>query len=260
MSRIYLITGAASGIGAAAASLLSSQGHRVIGVDLKNADINVDLTTAEGRSTMVEQARELTGGRLDGVIANAGISAPIAATAQVNYFGAVATLEGLRPLLSESDAPRAVATASMSSLQTADDELVQAMLDGDEEAAVARATVLEESGPATGNQIYASSKQALARWIRRTAPTPEWAGAGIPLNAIAPGVVISPMTEQLTNNPEGRALLDKMVPMPLNGWMPAQSAAELLAWLISPLNTHLCGQVIFIDGGSDAVLRGDSTW
>jgi hypothetical protein len=29
---------------------------------------------------------------------------------------------------------------------------------------------------------------------------------------------------------------------------------------VSEENTHLCGQVIFIDGGSDAVIRGDSTW
>jgi len=29
---------------------------------------------------------------------------------------------------------------------------------------------------------------------------------------------------------------------------------------VSEENTHLCGQVIFIDGGSDVVIRGDSTW
>jgi hypothetical protein len=36
--------------------------------------------------------------------------------------------------------------------------------------------------------------------------------------------------------------------------------ARLLAWLVSEENTHLCGQVVFVDGGSDAVIRGDSTW
>lgn len=260
MTRTYLITGSASGIGAATASLLTSRGHRVIGVDLKDADITADLTTAEGREHMVARARELSGGRLDGVLANAGISAPIAATVQVNFFGAVATLEGLRPLLLESDAPRAAVTASMASLQPADDELLAALLDADEPAAVTRGKALEEAGPQAGYLNYSTSKQAIARWVRRNAPTPEWAGAGIPLNAIAPGVVISPMTEQLTSSPEGRAQLEEQVPMPLNGWMPAESAAELLAWLTSPANTHLCGQVIFIDGGVDAVFRGDSTW
>jgi len=36
--------------------------------------------------------------------------------------------------------------------------------------------------------------------------------------------------------------------------------AYLLAWLTSEENAHLCGQVVYIDGGSDAVMRGDSTW
>jgi len=38
------------------------------------------------------------------------------------------------------------------------------------------------------------------------------------------------------------------------------SRAHLLAWLGSEENTHLCGQVVFVDGGSDAVIRGDSIW
>ncbi|MDO5670980.1 MAG: SDR family oxidoreductase [Corynebacterium sp.] len=260
MSRTYLVTGSASGIGAATAALLTSQGHRVIGVDLRGADIIADLSTVDGREHMIDQARELSSGCIDGVIANAGISAPIAATMKVNYFGAVATLEGLRPLLLASAAPRAVVTASMASLQPADEELLAALLDADEPTALTRATALEEAGPQVGYLNYSTSKQAIARWVRRNAPTPEWAGAGIPLNAIAPGVVISPMTEQLTSSPEGRAQLEEQVPMPLNGWMPAESAAELLAWLTSPANTHLCGQVIFIDGGVDVTFRGDSTW
>jgi hypothetical protein len=36
--------------------------------------------------------------------------------------------------------------------------------------------------------------------------------------------------------------------------------ARLLAWLASEENTHLCGQVVFVDCGAEALLRGDSTW
>jgi hypothetical protein len=50
------------------------------------------------------------------------------------------------------------------------------------------------------------------------------------------------------------------VPMPLNGFAEPIAPAHLLSWLVSEENTHLCGQVIFIDGGSDVVIRGDSTW
>src|SRR5664280_2504587 len=145
MSRTYVVTGAASGIGKEAAELLSSQGAKVLGVDLKNADINVDLTTAAGRENLVDEAGRLSGGQIDGVLAIAGLAAPIPATVGVNFFGMVATLEGLRPLLAGSPAPRAVGTSSMASLMPVDDELVAAMGARDEVAALARAGTLAET-------------------------------------------------------------------------------------------------------------------
>jgi NAD(P)-dependent dehydrogenase (short-subunit alcohol dehydrogenase family) len=49
-------------------------------------------------------------------------------------------------------------------------------------------------------------------------------------------------------------------PMPLGGPFEPLAAAQLLAWLASEENGHMTGQTIFIDGGADVVLRGDSTW
>jgi NAD(P)-dependent dehydrogenase (short-subunit alcohol dehydrogenase family) len=48
--------------------------------------------------------------------------------------------------------------------------------------------------------------------------------------------------------------------MPLNGFMEPETVASLLIWLTSPENTHTTGQTIYIDGGSDAVLRGENIW
>lgn len=258
MTRTYVVTGAASGIGAATAALLTSQGHRVIGVDLRNADVMVDLTTHEGRAALVTHVSDLSGGRIDAIIANAGLATESTATVAVNFFGAVATLEGLRPLLAGSDAPRASATASMASLHPCDDALVDACLAHDEPAALHRAQQLLDEGH--GSLIYGSSKRALARWIRRTAPTPDWAGAGIPLNAVAPGVIRTPMTTQFTATEEAQKAVLAQVPMPLNGIAGPEVVANLIAFLTSVENTHLCGQVVFVDGGSDVVIRGDSTW
>ena len=147
----------------------------------------------------------------------------------------------------------------MASLFPPDVALVDALTAGDEDAALKRGAELA-ADPVLANQIYGTTKQALAKWIRRNAPTPEWAGAGIPLNAIAPGVVATPMTSSLTATEEARKALLEQVPMPLNGIFDPRDVAYLLCWLTSEENAHLCGQVVFIDGGSDAVIRGDSTW
>lgn len=259
MARTYVITGSASGIGRATRDLLVSHGHRVIGADVADADVVADLATVDGRAHLVDEVTAISGGTVDAVLAVAGLSSPTVATAAVNYFGAVATLEGLRPLLAGSSAPRALAVSSMAALFPADEELLGAFAAGDEPGALARAEALA-ADPQTGGLIYGTSKQALSRWVRRAAPTPEWAGAGIALNAVAPGVVRTPMTAAYTATEEGRRQLAEMVPMPLNGFFEPEDAAELLVWLTSEANAHLCGQIIYIDGGSDAVMRGDSVW
>jgi NAD(P)-dependent dehydrogenase (short-subunit alcohol dehydrogenase family) len=253
MTRTYVVTGAASGIGRATAELLSSQGHRVLDVDLRDASISADLATPAGRAAMVDAVRDASGGQIDAVVANAGVSGPDELCIRVNYFGALATLEGLRPLLAGSPAPRAVATASSSVMNPYDAALVDACLAGDEDAAVAASV-------GTGYFAYPSSKRALARWIRRTAPAPDWAGAGIGLNAVAPGVVQTPMTAPLFADDAMRSVMDDAVPMPYGSYAEPSDVAQLAAFLTAPDTMRITGQVIFIDGGADALLRGDDVF
>ena len=89
----------------------------------------------------------------------------------------------------------------------------------------------------------------------RMAPTAPWAGAGIPLNAVAPGVVTTPMTAPLLDDPTWHEIVDDAVPMPLGGYAGPDEIAAVLDWLTGPDNTKVTGQVIFVDGGADAVLR-----
>ncbi|MDQ0375738.1 SDR family oxidoreductase [Cellulomonas humilata] len=256
--RTVVITGSASGIGLATAEILRDRGDRVIGVDLHDAEVVADLSTVAGRAAMVEDVRALSGGTIDAVVANAGLALSSPATVAVNFYGCVATLDGLRPLLVGSSAPRAALTSSMASLMPHDDLLVELALAGDESKALERAQELVDAD--LGALIYSSTKVALSRWMRRHAATPEWAGTGIPLNGIGPGIVETPMTADLIASEEQRAAMADVVPMPLNGYMQAEVPARLLAWLVSEENTHVCGQLVFVDGGSDVVIRGDSTW
>lgn len=115
MDRTYVVTGAASGIGAATARYLRERGGRVIACDLHNADVIANLATIEGRAELVAGVTRLSRGSIDAIVANAGGGAP-ETMLSLNFFGSVATLEGLRPLMKTSPAPRAVMVSSIASV------------------------------------------------------------------------------------------------------------------------------------------------
>ncbi|QIM16053.1 SDR family oxidoreductase [Leucobacter insecticola] len=259
MSRTYVITGAGSGIGKTTAQILVEQGNTVIGVDLKGTEVVGDLSSREGRLAAAAEATRIAGGTVDAVIACAGLAIPKRITAAVNFFGMTEFLEAMQPALTLSPAPRVALISSIASTQPTAPPLVEAMLSGDETMSMSIASTLE-ADPATANLIYSASKQAISRWVRREAPTARWAGAGIPLNAVGPGTVLTPMTADLLTTPEGVAMVDAAVPMPLNSHQGPESIAHLLIWLTSVENTHCCGQTIYCDGGADVVLRGDDVW
>jgi NAD(P)-dependent dehydrogenase (short-subunit alcohol dehydrogenase family) len=256
--RTYAVTGAASGIGAATAQYLRERGARVIACDLHNADIVADLATGDGRAKLVESVARLSGGRIDAIVANAG-GGPPETMLSLNFFGAVATLEGLRPLLEGSPAPRAVMVSSIGSLAPNDPGLVEACLSEDECAATAAARDALAAGKAPLD-LYGSAKRALNRWCRRVAAKPQWAGAGIPLNVVAPGVIDTPAAAPILSDPDRRVQLGRMVPM--RGAYPGrpEHMAAIVAWCVSPENALMTGQILFVDGGFECLARGERSW
>jgi len=253
MTRTIVITGAASGIGKATAALAEARGWQPIRSDLYEGDVKADLATPQGRAALVKGVTALTNS-LDAVIACAGLALPTPLTVSVNYFGAVATLEGMRPLLEKGQAPRAVGIASFASILPSDPELLEACLSGNEEAAL---RIAESKGGTGTGFYYSTSKAALARWIRRQAITTNWVKTGILLNAIAPAMVLTPMTRALTEDKAIRAGVEQYMPMPIGRDTKPEEIAELLLWLASPTNSMIVGQIIFVDGGAEATVRNE---
>lgn len=250
MSRPYVITGAASGIGAATAQLLRERGHAVLGVDLSGSDIDADLSQETGLQAMVAAIAAHAPDGIAGIAAVAGtarLDQP-ALIVSVNYFGAVATLERLRPMLAQAPRPRAVLVASSAVILPTDPTIIDACLAGDEPRA-------RDAAVAQPMNAYASSKRAAALWLRREAPTTRWAGAGIPLNAVAPGTVKTPMTQPLLATSEGRAILKASTPVAVPDYGEPRDLAELIGFLLTIESTYVLGQLIFMDGGADAIMR-----
>jgi NAD(P)-dependent dehydrogenase (short-subunit alcohol dehydrogenase family) len=251
-ARTIVVTGSAGGIGRATRTRLEADGHRVIGVDVRDAEVIADLATVSGRAAMIADVAGATGGTIDGLVAAAGIgSVPGEVIVSINYFGAIATLDGLRPMLARGDSAAAIALSSNSTTTQAGYplDLVEACLGGDE--AHAREFGARDAG---GISVYPATKLALARWVRRHATTPEWIGAGITLNAIAPGLISTPMTAGSEDFILG---LGDLFPIPIRRAGEATEVAGLLAYLLGPEARFFCGSMIYMDGGTDATLRSD---
>ncbi|HWS45926.1 MAG TPA: SDR family oxidoreductase, partial [Acidimicrobiia bacterium] len=230
---------------------LERDGHRVIGVDVRDADVVADLSTPDGRAAMIEGVTRASGGILDGLVAGAGVMGETPSVVAINYYGAVATLEGLRPLLARATGGAAAIAISSNSTTTTPGlpiDLVNVIRRGDETEALAA------TARAPGIYAYPASKLALAHWVRHHAPQPQWIGEGIRLNAIAPGVIETPMTE---NDLDFIFSIPDVFPVPIARPGRPEEIAAFLAFLLSPDASFFCGSVLFVDGGSDAAVRSD---
>jgi NAD(P)-dependent dehydrogenase (short-subunit alcohol dehydrogenase family) len=250
------ITGSASGMGAATADRLRDTGHSVIGVDVRDADVVADLGTPEGRAAAIAGVDAASGGVLDGLATFAGLG-PLpgrsgALLGSVNYFGSAVLLDGLRPLLARgTDASVVVVSSNSTTCQPGiPQDLVDAFLAGDEGLA-------RDLADGHGSVMtYPASKIALARWVRRNAVGPDWAGVGIRLNAVAPGLVETALTAEQKADPTMAPLIAQF-PIPLGRGGRPDELASLVEYLLGPESTFFVGSVIWCDGGTDALLRGE---
>ncbi|MGE2691391.1 SDR family oxidoreductase [Mycolicibacterium pulveris] len=257
---VYAVTGSASGMGRAAAEQLRADGHTVIGVDQRDADVVADLSTARGRSEAAAAVLDRVDGRLDGAVLAAGVGPlpgadNVALILSVNYFGVTELLDAWRPALAASGNAKVVVVASNSTttMPMVPNRAVRALLDGDLDRAVRRLRLFRSAAPSLA---YGGSKIALSRWLRRTAVQPAWAGAGIRLNALAPGAILTPLLEKQLATPR-EAKTVRAFPVPVGGFGSPDQLAQWMVFMLSDAADFLCGSVVFVDGGSDAYFRSD---
>lgn len=255
---IYAVTGSASGMGKATADRLREHGHTVIGVDLRDADIIADLSKPEGRAFAASEVLHQSGGKLRGAVLAAGIGpgpGRTRALAEINYLGAVELLTAWRPALAATASAKVVVFSSNSTTTTPliPGSAIRALLDGN---AAKAERIMGRFGKNAPSLMYGTSKIALSRWLRRAAVTPEWAGAGIRLNAIAPGAILTPLLQAQLDNPEQRGAIEAF-PIPTGTYGTADHIADWVIFMLSPAADFMAGSVVFVDGGTDAYFRSD---
>jgi NAD(P)-dependent dehydrogenase (short-subunit alcohol dehydrogenase family) len=253
MATTVAITGSGSGIGAAIRRRLEADGERVIGVDLRGAEVAADLATRAGRDAAVAELLARCDGRLDRLVLSAGVGThvkPASLVAAVNYFGAVDLLDALLPALRAGREPAALVVCSNSAQMAPLDEhpYVKALLAHDE--AEAR-RLADEVGSILA---YLGAKHALGRAVRWRAGA--WGRAGVRLNAVAPGPVNTPLFAADRADPVTGAAIEKLS-IPLGRVGEPEEVAELAAFLLGPKAGWIHGAIYYIDGGNDAEIRPD---
>ena len=190
---------------------------------------------------------------LDGFVACAGlppVAKPFSLITKVNYFGAIVLIEGLADLVAMKKGAIVAVGSNSASMPGLDEDHIQALLSGDEDKSCALVENLD------GHNAYAGSKNALIRWVRRKCP--ELMGAGVRMNVVAPGMTETPLTDKVFEDGDyGAAMLEFKKSIPYGQMATPGMIADTMLFLLDPASRYVCGAVLFVDGGHDALLRAD---
>jgi len=242
--KIALVTGCAAGIGRAIA--LEFAGH---GANLILGDI--EPTGAEETARMVRAAgREAFFLRTDVTRATdveALVSQGVAQFGQLNYAVNNAGIEGdlMVPVTEYSEATwnKVLAVNLTGVFLCMKHELPHLVRSGG--AVVNIASVAGMSGGRMGSAYYASKHGVIG--LTRAAAM-EYARDGVRVNAIAPAVVDTPMTERSLGHDE-KALARTRATHPLGRFATPEEVARATVWLCSPAASFITGHALPVDGG-----------
>lgn len=258
---VYAITGGSSGIGARTVQILKEKGNTVINIDLKGGEINANLATKDGRQKAIDQLFEMCPDGLDAMICNAGVSGDngsIPLIISLNYFGATVLAEGVLELLKKKGGSCVVTSSNTIAQGSARMDVVGLLNNQADEDRILK--LVKDADPRTAHTYYAATKYALARWAKRMSAV--WGAQGVRLNAVAPGNVRTAMTDKLS--PQHMVAVEAL-PVPINygkdqALMDPADIANAIAFLASPEAHGVNGVVLFVDGGTDALLHSEKVY
>jgi len=263
--KIVLVTGASSGIGRATAEFFGECGAKVAVSYLKNqagadaavaaiagASIGRGMASGADASTVSDSVE--TTGRALAVQADVTKNSQIARMIKevednlgaidilVNNAGSL--VERLRTLDLTEERWDEVFALNVKSAFFAAQAVIPAMLEKGAGVIVNVTSIAGRNGGALGSIHYSAAKGAMTAMSKGLAK--EFAGQGIRVNAVSPGVIDTPFHETFST-PEGMANFKNIIPMGRVG--TSAEVARVIAFLASDAAAYLCGETIEINGG-----------
>lgn len=244
IDKVALVTGAASGLGHASAVRLGAEGARVVCADTSAeavAQTAQEINSAGGEAMAI--VADVTDESACTRIVEATVARFGSLTTLVNSAGVRAAQPGPAPTLSDW---QRVVDINLTGTYLASRAAMQSLIDSQCGSITNLASIFGLVGGSTG-AAYAASKGAIVNLTRQMAI--DWAPA-VRVNCVCPGVIETPMTAPLRDDPAWAAQVLERYPLGRFG-KPAEVAAAIL-FLASDEAAFVTGAALPVDGGYTA--------
>ena len=244
--KIALVAGAASGIGQAAARGLAGAGALTI-----CADVNAPGAeeTAAGIRSSGGNAEAVALNILDEAAVTLAVKAIRDRHARIDVLVCTPAVNVRKRLLNytaaEFDKVLALNLKGTFLLTQA----VARLMEENKAGSIILCSSIRAATVEPGQGVYASTKAGMIQLARALAA--ELGPAGVRVNCIAPGIVETPLTAQIKNQPDWYDAYARR--NALGRWARADEMAGPIVFLASPASSYVTGAVLFVDGGWTAI-------
>lgn len=248
--RVALVTGGESGIGAACVAALAAAGADV-GVlyfdDEQAGSASAAVATGLGRKAVAVQAdvgrEHQVDAAFDAVAGQLGTPDILINSAGLNMSGVPVSEMSL-------DQWRAVIETDLTGSFLTSRRFVRNLRAKNDGGAIVNITSIHSTVMRAGGADYAAAKGGQRNLTKTMAL--EVAQHGVTVNAIAPGMILTPMNADALSDPAKRAELAKNIPLKRAG--RPEEVAGVAVFLASPAGAYITGATVTIDGGLSLLL------